>query len=39
MFRTQDDFFYGKFKISVHSIPTKKTHDETGHSHSETVPY
>jgi len=30
---------YGKFKISVHRIPTKKTRDESGHSHSETVPY
>ena len=30
---------YGKFKISGHSVTTKKTHDETGHSHSETVPY
>jgi cephalosporin hydroxylase len=30
---------YVKFKISGHSIPTKKTHDETRHSHRETVPY
>ena len=30
---------YAKFKISVHSIPTKKTNDESGHSHSETVTY
>jgi len=30
---------HAKFKISGHSIPTKKTYDETGHSHSETVPF
>jgi hypothetical protein len=30
---------YSMLKISGHSIPTKKTHDVTGHSHSETVPY
>jgi len=30
---------HAKFNISGHSIPIKKTYDETGNSHSETVPY
>ena len=30
---------YGKFRISDNSIPTKKTHHVTGHSHSMIIPH
>jgi hypothetical protein len=30
---------YAKFKISVHSIPTTKKHNGTGHNPSKIIPY